>query len=66
MPPSIIAWADALAQVDRSVPPFTSDPADKRYVVPEPALFVNSNPEWRRRFLHHWNLLADGFLYMLS
>ncbi|KAJ6528323.1 hypothetical protein DFH09DRAFT_935270 [Mycena vulgaris] len=66
MPPSIAAWAGALAQVDRSVAPFTSDPADRRYVLPEPALLVNSTPERRRRFLHHWNLLSDGFVYMLS
>jgi hypothetical protein len=44
MPPSIVAWADALAQVDWSLPPLTSDPADKCYVLPEPALFANSNP----------------------
>ncbi|KAJ6619029.1 hypothetical protein B0H10DRAFT_2217097 [Mycena sp. CBHHK59/15] len=66
MPPSIAAWAGALAQVDRSVAPFTSDPADRRYVLPEPALLVNSTPERRRKFLHHWNLLSDGFVYMLS
>ncbi|KAJ7920222.1 hypothetical protein B0H13DRAFT_2425711 [Mycena leptocephala] len=66
MPPSIVTWADALAQVDRSLPPLTSDPADKRYVLPEPALFANSNPVRRRRFLHHWSLLSDGFIYMLS
>ncbi|KAJ7669677.1 hypothetical protein B0H17DRAFT_1209638 [Mycena rosella] len=23
-------------------------------------------PDRRRRFLHHWNLLADGFIYMLT
>ncbi|KAJ7688076.1 hypothetical protein B0H17DRAFT_1135914 [Mycena rosella] len=66
MPLSIAAWADALAGVDRSVAPFTSDPADKRYVLPEPALLVNSSPERHRKFLHHWTLLSDGFLYMLS
>ncbi|KAJ6630171.1 hypothetical protein B0H10DRAFT_2208292 [Mycena sp. CBHHK59/15] len=66
MPPSIAAWAGALAQVDRSVAPFTSDPADRRYVLPEPALLVNSTPERRHKFLHHWNLLSDGFVYMLS
>ncbi|KAJ7624169.1 hypothetical protein B0H17DRAFT_1218939 [Mycena rosella] len=66
MPPSIVAWADALAQVDQSVSPCTSDPADKRYVLPEPALLVNTTPDRRRKFLHHWNLLSDGFIYMLS
>ncbi|KAJ6470308.1 hypothetical protein DFH09DRAFT_1344542 [Mycena vulgaris] len=66
MPPSIAAWAGALAQVDRFVAPFTSDPANRRYVLPEPALLVNSTPERRRKFLHHWNLLSDGFVYMLS
>ncbi|KAJ7438688.1 hypothetical protein B0H11DRAFT_2218258 [Mycena galericulata] len=66
MPPSIICWADALAQVDRSITPFTTDLADRRYVLPEPALFVSTNPERRRKFLHHWTLLSDGFIHMLS
>ncbi|KAJ7257408.1 hypothetical protein C8J57DRAFT_1516867 [Mycena rebaudengoi] len=66
MPPSIGAWAAALANVNQSVVPFTSDPADKRYVLPEPALFINSTPDWRRKFLHHWNLLSDLFIYTLS
>ncbi|KAJ7237593.1 hypothetical protein C8J57DRAFT_1529142 [Mycena rebaudengoi] len=66
MPPSIGAWAAALANINQSVVPFTSDPADKRYVLPEPALFVNSTPDRRRKFLHHWNLLSDLFIYMLS
>ncbi|KAJ7328260.1 hypothetical protein DFH08DRAFT_709600 [Mycena albidolilacea] len=65
MPPSIVCMAVALAKVDRSVPS-TSGGADKRYVLPEPALFVNTTPERRRKFLHHWNLLADGFIYMLT
>ncbi|KAJ6604882.1 hypothetical protein B0H10DRAFT_1957443 [Mycena sp. CBHHK59/15] len=66
MPPSIVSMANALAQVDRSVIPYTSDDADKRYVLPEPALLVHTTPERRRKFLHHWNLLADGFIYMLT
>ncbi|KAJ7145657.1 hypothetical protein C8R44DRAFT_723582 [Mycena epipterygia] len=66
MPPSIPAWADALARVDQSVTPFTADPADRRYVLPEPALFLNTTADRRRLYLHHWNLLGDGFLYMLS
>ncbi|KAF7347018.1 CxC2 domain-containing protein [Mycena venus] len=66
MPPSIVAWADALVQVDQSVTPFTSDPADKQYVLPEPAILVNTTPERRRKFLHHWTLLRDSFIYMLS
>ncbi|KAJ7484833.1 hypothetical protein B0H11DRAFT_2413754 [Mycena galericulata] len=66
MPPSIVSMADALAQVDRSVAPYTSDGADRQYVLPEPALFVNTAPDRRRKFLHHWNLLADGFVYMLT
>ncbi|KAJ7798831.1 hypothetical protein B0H13DRAFT_1933489, partial [Mycena leptocephala] len=60
MPPAISSMADALAQVDRSVIPYTSNDADKRYVLPEPALLVNTTPERRRKFLHHWNLLSDG------
>ncbi|KAJ7122124.1 hypothetical protein C8R44DRAFT_735842 [Mycena epipterygia] len=66
MPPSIPAWADALTRVDQSVTPFTADPADRRYVLPEPALFLNTTADRRRLYLHHWNLLGDGFLYMLS
>ncbi|KAJ7827410.1 hypothetical protein B0H13DRAFT_2373840 [Mycena leptocephala] len=54
MPPSIVAWAEALAQVDR------------RYVLPEPVLLVNTTSERRRKFLHHWNLISDGFIYLLS
>ncbi|KAJ6607242.1 hypothetical protein B0H10DRAFT_2439677 [Mycena sp. CBHHK59/15] len=66
MPPSIRSVAEALAQVDRSVTPYTADDADKQYVLPEPALLVNtSSDERHRKFLHHWNLLADGFIYML-
>ncbi|KAJ7838956.1 hypothetical protein B0H13DRAFT_2367102 [Mycena leptocephala] len=45
MPPSIVAWAEALAQVDRSVALITSNPADRRYVLPEPALPVNTSSE---------------------
>ncbi|KAJ6608363.1 hypothetical protein B0H10DRAFT_2302872 [Mycena sp. CBHHK59/15] len=66
MPPSIVSMADALAQVDRLVIPYTSNDADKRYVLPEPALLVNTASERRRKFLHHWNLLSDGFIYMLT
>ncbi|KAJ6483803.1 hypothetical protein C8R47DRAFT_1321642 [Mycena vitilis] len=66
MPSSIEAWSDALAIVDRSVTPFTSDAADRRYVLPEPALLVNTTPDRRRKFLHHWSILSDGFMYMLS
>jgi hypothetical protein len=66
MPPSIVCMADALAQVDRSVIPYTSNDTDKRYVLPEPALLVNAASERRRKFLHHWNLLSDGFIYMLT
>jgi hypothetical protein len=29
-------------------------------------LFLNTTPERRRKFLHHWNLLADGFIYTLT
>ncbi|KAJ7614292.1 hypothetical protein DFH06DRAFT_1344244 [Mycena polygramma] len=64
MPPPIPSWAEALAQVDRSVPPAST--VDRRYVLPEPALFVNTIPERRRKFLHHWNLLVDGIIYVIS
>ncbi|KAJ7718417.1 hypothetical protein DFH07DRAFT_761560 [Mycena maculata] len=58
--------ADALRQVDRTIAPYTSDGVDRRYVLPEPALLVNTTPERRRKFLHHWSLLSDGFLYVLT
>ncbi|KAJ6468152.1 hypothetical protein C8R47DRAFT_990141 [Mycena vitilis] len=64
MPPAIPSWAQALAQVDRSVPPAST--VDRRYVLPEPALFVNTIPERRRKFLHHWNLVVDGIIYVIS
>ncbi|KAJ6613703.1 hypothetical protein B0H10DRAFT_1951334 [Mycena sp. CBHHK59/15] len=66
MPPSIAAWSDALVNVDRSVSPFTSDPTARRYILPELALLVNTTPERRCEFLHHWTLLSDGFMYILS
>ncbi|KAJ7833261.1 hypothetical protein B0H14DRAFT_2591616 [Mycena olivaceomarginata] len=66
MPPSIVSMADALAKVDRSVVPYTSHGADRHYVFPEPALLVNTTPDRRRKFLHHWNLVRDGFLYVLT
>ncbi|KAJ7111060.1 hypothetical protein C8R44DRAFT_883496 [Mycena epipterygia] len=65
MPPSILSMASALAQVNHSIIPYTSN-ASKKYVLPEPALLVNTTPERRRKFLHHWNLLADGFIYTLT
>lgn len=58
--------ANALARVNRSIIPYTSNDADKKYVLPEPALLVNTTPERRRKFLHHWTLLADGFIYTLT
>ncbi|KAJ7019173.1 hypothetical protein C8F04DRAFT_1039596 [Mycena alexandri] len=66
MPPSVNSMALALSKVDREIVPYTSDSADKAYVLPEPALLVNTTPERRHRNLHHWNLLSDGFLYMLT
>ncbi|KAJ7042738.1 hypothetical protein C8F04DRAFT_1251556 [Mycena alexandri] len=67
MPPAIESMAAALAQVDREIVPYTSNDDDKRYVFPEPALLVNTNADRRHhKFLHHWNLLADGFIYMLT
>ncbi|KAJ7216990.1 hypothetical protein GGX14DRAFT_561504 [Mycena pura] len=66
MPPAISSWADALAEVDQSVIPLTNNLADPRYVLPDPAIFVNTTPERRRRYVHHWQLLSDGFIFMLS
>ncbi|KAJ7016030.1 hypothetical protein C8F04DRAFT_1105005 [Mycena alexandri] len=67
MPPAIVSMATALAQVDRGIVPYTSNDTDKRYILPEPALLVHTAPERRRhKFLYHWTLLADGFIYMLT
>ncbi|KAJ7829739.1 hypothetical protein B0H14DRAFT_3465408 [Mycena olivaceomarginata] len=68
MPPLIDCMATALARVDRDVIPYpvAGLAADTRYVLPEPALFANPDPQRCRRFLHHWNLLHDGFLFMLA
>ncbi|KAJ6620875.1 hypothetical protein B0H10DRAFT_2432620 [Mycena sp. CBHHK59/15] len=67
MPPPIVAWADALAAVDRTVAPSVNDPADGRYVLPKPALLVyGTTPARRRMFLHRWNLLGDCFMWMLQ
>ncbi|KAJ7670987.1 hypothetical protein B0H17DRAFT_1141726 [Mycena rosella] len=51
MPPSIICMANALAHVDHSVAPTH--------------LALNTTTDQHCKFLHHWNLLADGFIYML-
>ncbi|KAJ7141896.1 hypothetical protein C8R43DRAFT_1131202 [Mycena crocata] len=66
MPPQIDCMATALPKVKRSVLPYTTDGADKQYILPEPALLVNTTPERRRKLLHHWKLLADGFVFMLT
>ncbi|KAJ6629993.1 hypothetical protein B0H10DRAFT_2208141 [Mycena sp. CBHHK59/15] len=67
MPPPIVAWANALAAVDRTVAPSVNDPADRRYVLPKPALLVyGTTPAWRHMFLHRWNLLGDCFMWMLQ
>ncbi|KAJ7651445.1 hypothetical protein B0H17DRAFT_1215247 [Mycena rosella] len=63
--PIIVAWADALAQVDQSASPFTSDLTNKQYILPESTLLVNTTPNQCCKFLH-WNLLSDGFIYMIS
>ncbi|KAJ7027128.1 hypothetical protein C8F04DRAFT_1267419 [Mycena alexandri] len=58
MPPAIDSMAVALAQVDRGILPYTSKDADKRYILPEPALLVHTvRDRCRHKFLHHWNLL---------
>ncbi|KAJ6595442.1 hypothetical protein B0H10DRAFT_2328547 [Mycena sp. CBHHK59/15] len=66
MPPSIACMADSLALVDRGVVPSTSNLGDKRYVLPKPTLLVNTSPLRCRKFLQHWKLLVDGFIYMLT
>ncbi|KAJ7146862.1 hypothetical protein C8R44DRAFT_864581 [Mycena epipterygia] len=66
MPPAIGSMAKALSQVNRSVAPYTSHGSDKSYVLPEPALLINTTSDRRRKFLHHWQLLSDGFIYMLA
>ncbi|KAJ7791087.1 hypothetical protein B0H14DRAFT_2625400 [Mycena olivaceomarginata] len=56
----------ALAVVE--MPPSIASPMHwpRHYVLPEPALLVNTTSDRRRKFLHHWNLLRDGFLYVLT
>ncbi|KAJ7429432.1 hypothetical protein B0H11DRAFT_2265750 [Mycena galericulata] len=66
MPPSIACMADALALVDRQAPLSTSNPADTRYVLPEPALLVNTSPCAAANLFTNWKLLVDGFIYMLT
>ncbi|KAJ7168290.1 hypothetical protein C8R43DRAFT_945487 [Mycena crocata] len=66
MPLSIPSWANALANVNQSITPYTSELRDRRYVLPEPALFVNSDAAHNNRRLHHWMLVRDGFHFMLS
>ncbi|KAJ7016244.1 hypothetical protein C8F04DRAFT_1282093 [Mycena alexandri] len=63
MPPSIICMENALAKVDRTSRPYTA--ADTRYVLPEPALFLNNNLARRYKWLHHWKLLRNAVWFML-
>ncbi|KAJ7025001.1 hypothetical protein C8F04DRAFT_1269746 [Mycena alexandri] len=62
MPPGVVSMAEALANVN----PDALHSTQTGYVLPEPALFVTSTLQRQRMFLHHWKLLADGFLYMLG
>ncbi|KAJ7020992.1 hypothetical protein C8F04DRAFT_1195901 [Mycena alexandri] len=64
MPPSITSMADALTKVDHTIRPYTA--ADTRYVLPEPAVLLNNNVQRRYKWLHHWKLLRDAFLFLLS
>ncbi|KAJ6607265.1 hypothetical protein B0H10DRAFT_1956363 [Mycena sp. CBHHK59/15] len=66
MPPCVASMADALARVDRSVTPYSSDGTDRQYVFPEPTFLVNSSEDRCHKFLHHWSLLADGVIYRLT
>ncbi|KAJ7060637.1 hypothetical protein C8F01DRAFT_1369611 [Mycena amicta] len=66
MPASIMSWQRALASVHQDVTPLSTNLDDRRYVFPEPALFANMTPEGQRRRLHHWNLLRDAFVFVLS
>ncbi|KAJ7824340.1 hypothetical protein B0H13DRAFT_2444280 [Mycena leptocephala] len=59
MPPSIIAWAEALPQVDRSVPPSHLMLPTSAMCCPNP-LVCELQPRRRRRFLHHWTLLSTA------
>ncbi|KAJ7141960.1 hypothetical protein C8R43DRAFT_1131269 [Mycena crocata] len=65
MPPALPAWRDALAKVDRTVQPLLPHTGDQ-YVLPEPALLVNTSAERRRMLLHHWEMLSPGFLFVLT
>ncbi|KAJ7913989.1 hypothetical protein B0H13DRAFT_1873450 [Mycena leptocephala] len=65
MPPSIVSMANALALVDRSVTPYTSKDADKRYVLPEPVLLVNTAPSDVHPQLlrpQEWRDILEGLL----
>ncbi|KAJ7466557.1 hypothetical protein B0H11DRAFT_2239731 [Mycena galericulata] len=66
MPPSIPAWARALAAVQKRNDP-RNGPMDTRYVFPEPALVVSSeSPARRQLLLHHLSLMMDALLYRLG
>ncbi|KAJ7278013.1 hypothetical protein C8J57DRAFT_1222784 [Mycena rebaudengoi] len=64
MPPPIVAWATALANINQSVVPFTSNPADTHYVLPEPVLLVNSTPDRRHAQVPSSLELAVGSLHL--
>ncbi|KAK7053669.1 hypothetical protein R3P38DRAFT_3305134 [Favolaschia claudopus] len=66
MPGYINAWSAALAQIDVNSTT-TAAPSDKHYAFPEPALLASADSLLRRnKFLHHWIILQDAFLFVAS
>ncbi|KAJ7055509.1 hypothetical protein C8F01DRAFT_1087819 [Mycena amicta] len=52
MPASIMSWQRALASVHQDVTPLSTN--------------LDDRSEGQRRRLHHWNLLRDAFVFVLS
>ncbi|KAJ7438659.1 hypothetical protein B0H11DRAFT_2104329, partial [Mycena galericulata] len=67
MPSYLPSWINALGQVDKLAQTTSISPSDGHYLLPEPALLASPESSQRRqKFMHHWRLLRDAFIYRLS
>ncbi|KAJ7610360.1 hypothetical protein FB45DRAFT_1037933 [Roridomyces roridus] len=63
MPDYIPVWSAALGSVNKTGGP----PSVTPFTLPEPALFASAeNPQRRAKFLHHWRVVQDAILYLIS
>lgn len=67
-PLPISAWSTALATVDNNpsrIDERYRSPNDRKYVFPEPGLFLGTNPARRPKYLSTWQLLEPACVHRL-